>query len=103
MNNLPGHDGRSTGEALTAAFPCDRCGLCCQHVDRSLLTAQLDRGDGMCTHFDGKTGLCKIYAERPLVCRVEDYFRVAGTGRVELYFQMNIAACEALKQEHGLL
>ena len=58
-----------------APFPCTACGKCCRHVDLSEATAYLSRGDGICRHFDKQTKLCTIYHERPLVCRVEDYYR----------------------------
>ena len=63
----------AAAEAL-APFPCNGCGKCCELVDRSPETAWLDRGDGVCRHFDETSRGCAIYASRPLVCRVQDYY-----------------------------
>ena len=60
---------------ITKSFPCTACGKCCQNVDKSEQTKFLDRGDGTCYHFDENTKLCLIYENRPLVCRVEQYYQ----------------------------
>lgn len=56
-------------------FPCNACGQCCRRVHLSEQTIWLDRGDGVCCHFDENTHLCQIYEQRPLVCRIADYYR----------------------------
>ena len=53
-------------------FPCSKCGQCCKKVGLTPLAKDLDRGDGVCRHYDGATRLCRIYQERPLLCRVDD-------------------------------
>lgn len=55
-------------------FPCSSCGLCCRRVNFSNETNFLDRGDGVCHFLNEETNLCNIYDERPLVCRVKDYY-----------------------------
>ena len=57
-------------------FPCDACGKCCRHVNLSEQTSYLDRGYGICHYFNESTNLCSIYETRPLVCRVEDYYKI---------------------------
>ncbi|WP_442900031.1 YkgJ family cysteine cluster protein [Gilliamella apicola] len=32
-------------------------------------------------HFDEVTNLCKIYKDRPLICRVEDYYETYLTNQ----------------------
>lgn len=56
-------------------FPCTACGKCCRRVNLSEQTSFLDRGDGACQYFNEQTSLCNIYENRPLVCRVEDYYK----------------------------
>jgi len=63
-----------TRQITISPFPCNGCGKCCRHVDRSQETSWLDRGDAVCRHFDEFTNRCLIYADRPLVCRVEAYY-----------------------------
>lgn len=62
------------GQMAREAFPCNGCGKCCRRVDQSTETDWLDRGDGVCRHFSDDSKQCLIYAQRPLVCRVEDYY-----------------------------
>ena len=56
-------------------FPCTACGQCCKNVHKSEQTKFLDRGDGICHYFNESTLLCAIYEDRPLVCRIEDYYK----------------------------
>ncbi|MGN6984118.1 YkgJ family cysteine cluster protein [Neisseria sp. P0008.S010] len=76
-------------------FPCSACGLCCQRVSLSEQTAWLDRGDGICRHFDENTMLCSIYATRPLVCRVEDYYRAHLSEQIswQNFIRINVEVC----------
>lgn len=84
-------------------FVCDCCGHCCMNLKKSDLYSDLDRGDGICRYFDTVSKLCTIYDERPDKCNVdktyENYFKDKMT--IEQYYQMNYAACSALKKEEG--
>lgn len=79
-------------------FPCTACGKCCRHVDKSEQTAFLSRGDGVCQFFDETTNLCTIYEERPLVCRVEDYYSTYLADKIswEEFVKLNLEVCERL-------
>ena len=55
---------------MTLVFPCDSCGACCKLVRLSEQTSWLDRGDGICRHFNESNNLCNIYETRPEVCNV---------------------------------
>jgi hypothetical protein len=79
-------------------FPCTACGKCCRLVGNSEQTAFLDRGDGVCRHFDEQTNLCTIYETRPLVCRVEDYYRRYLSNKIKWdnFVQINVEICRKL-------
>lgn len=79
-------------------FPCTSCGKCCRRVYLSEKTAYLDRGDGICHHLDESTNLCQIYENRPLVCRIEDYYKahLAEQYTWEEFVQLNLEWCEKL-------
>ncbi|NEN75009.1 YkgJ family cysteine cluster protein [Pelistega sp. NLN82] len=79
-------------------FPCTACGKCCRHVGKSEQTAFLDRGDGICQFLDEVSNLCTIYEDRPLVCRVEDYYRAYLTDKISWddFVKDNLAICEKL-------
>ncbi|WP_209875326.1 YkgJ family cysteine cluster protein [Azospirillum soli] len=85
--------------AAMPPFACDRCGACCRSLALHALYQPLDRGDGVCRHFDDASGLCAVYAERPLQCRIDaayDAGLVGGLTRSE-YHAATRAACDALR------
>lgn len=91
---MPRHDAI----APRRVFPCSQCGLCCQHVDLATETQFLNRGDGVCRHYDASGKACTIYAQRPDICRVEQYY---DTHYIHLYrwdefVEMNLKVCAAL-------
>ena len=87
-------------EAQTQPFPCNSCGQCCRRVALSIQTAYLDRGDGVCRHFDEPTSLCSIYEERPLICRVEDYYKAYLSEQISWtqFVQINVEICQQWQQ-----
>lgn len=78
-------------------FQCDKCGECCRNLYLSPLYAELDRGDGICKYLSGD--LCSIYNSRPLLCRVDESYKVffKGVMSIEDYYRMNHQACMKLK------
>lgn len=92
---------KNTPADVLSPFPCNACGQCCRHVYQSKHTAYLDRGDGICRHFNESTKLCQIYAERPLVCRVADYYLTHLTDKMTWhhFVQLNKIICQQWQQE----
>lgn len=83
-------------------FPCVRCGLCCQHLELSSAHTALNRGDGVCRHYDSDSCACGIYNSRPALCRVdESYPLFAAQMNHEEYRLANMQACEALMVRFG--
>ncbi len=66
----------------------------------SEITAYLDKGDGVCRHFDDTTNLCSIYDDRPLICRVEDYYNVNLSHEItwEKFSKINENICKQLQK-----
>ena len=85
-------------------FPCTQCGECCRRVDASEVTQPLDRGDGVCRHFDEATKGCAIYETRPLTCRVDAYYEAHLKDQVALdeYYRLNAELCNTMQAEVGL-
>ena len=82
-------------------FPCDRCGLCCQHLTGVESYEDLDDGTGVCRYFDHNSKLCTIYDQRPQKCRVkESYIYYQALMSYDEYIQMNIEGCKRLKEEY---
>ncbi len=69
-----------------AAFECEQCGLCCKKVN--------------CVHLT-KDNLCGIYETRPIVCNVDEGYKVffAKVMSKEEWNKMNRDICISLQQE----
>ena len=81
-------------------FECDKCGICCSHVNESDIYKDLDRGDGVCKFLTGN--LCAIYESRPLRCRVDESYEKLFSERMsrEEFYDLNYKACKALKEKY---
>lgn len=86
-------------------FPCNGCGACCKSIRLSAQTAGLDRGDGVCRHYDEQRKECGIYDHRPEVCNVERLYETQYASRLDwpLFVALNLQACAGLqaRQEEG--
>ena len=80
-------------------FQCDKCGLCCKTVGSNQLYKYLANEAGVCINFDTRTNLCKIYQDRPVICRVDEFYNnyLSQTMSHEEYYELNYAACKILK------
>lgn len=80
-------------------FKCDKCGLCCTHLNENVLYADLDDGSGTCKYFNVENKLCEIYSIRPLKCNVEkSYIFFSQQMSWDEYIKKNYEACEKLKR-----
>lgn len=79
-------------------FPCTSCGKCCRRVNLSEHTAYLDRGDGVCRHFNDDTNLCLIYDDRPLICQIENYYKKHLAEHIawDNFVRLNLEICKKL-------
>ncbi|WP_414120861.1 YkgJ family cysteine cluster protein [Vreelandella titanicae] len=91
-------------ENSSQAFPCSQCGLCCQHVDLATETRFLDRGDGICRHYDELSKLCSIYDERPDICRVDLQYERTYSQQYswDNFIKVNLVACELLQSQDDI-
>ncbi|WP_367393556.1 YkgJ family cysteine cluster protein [Pseudomonas sp. X4] len=90
-----------TSDSALSRFPCNQCGLCCQRVDKSDETRFLDRGDGVCSHYDSLRKGCGIYEQRPDICRVDRQYveRFAEHYGWDEFVAMNVAVCIELQND----
>lgn len=73
---------------------CTQCGECCK---ANAVTQGLpDRGDCVCVHYDDESRLCKIYEDRPPICRIDPQL----TGVMTLLAQ--VALCNQSVTSAGL-
>ncbi len=85
-----------------SSFPCQQCGLCCQHVDLAEQTRFLDRGDGVCGHYDALRKACSIYDDRPDICRVDLQYTLHYAQRHtwKEFVELNLQVCAVLQAQH---
>ncbi len=60
----------------------------------------LDRGDGVCLHFDVETNLCSIYETRPVICRIDESYELFFKDQMTLeqFYAINYKSCDMLKR-----
>ena len=82
-------------------FPCDSCGACCKFIGLSDKTSWLDRGDGICRHFNESNNLCNIYETRPEVCNVAVMYQKYYQGNYDWnsFVEVNKEICQQLKSK----
>lgn len=85
-------------------FPCSSCGLCCQNIANIEELKEFDLGNGVCIHFDSISNSCKIYNNRPTICRVDKMFDVKYYQyftREEFYIE-NAKICNLLQKRYKI-
>ena len=82
-------------------FVCDRCGICCKHIEQISQLKKFDSGNGQCIHLTNKN-LCAIYSKRPDICNVDKMYEIHFKGLMskEEYISLNIKACNELKRKY---
>ena len=85
-------------------FPCTNCGLCCQNISTIQELKELDLGNGVCKYFDFESKECKIYDDRPDICRVNKMFDIEYYqyfSKEDFYIE-NAKACNKLQERYNL-
>ncbi len=84
-------------------FPCNECGACCKSLKGIESFSELDRGDGVCKHFNDLTKRCSIYNERPLLCNIDKAYVTLFADQMskEQYYEINIRSCNELQEKQG--
>ncbi len=85
-------------------FPCTSCGACCKNIKGIKELESFDLGNGICKHLDMQSNTCKIYENRPEICRVsvmyeKMYFRQYSK---EQFYALNIESCKILQEKEGV-
>ena len=82
-------------------FECDKCGICCKHIDMIPQLKEFDSGNGRCIHLLDDN-LCEIYLDRPDVCNVEKMYELHFKGKIskEEYIRQNKMGCNQQKNKY---
>lgn len=70
-------------------------------VSKSAVYEKMDRGDGVCKHFDDSLKLCTIYEKRPLLCNIDEMYNqfFCEIMSKKEYYNLNYAGCKMLKEQ----
>ena len=81
-------------------FQCDKCGICCRHIENIPELKEFDSGNGRCIYLSDDN-LCAIYKSRPDICNVEKMFykKYAHQMSEEEYILLNLEGCKQLKKK----
>ena len=71
-------------------FECDKCGICCKHIDSIPQLKDFDSGNGRCIHLLDNN-LCEIYFERPDICNVERMYEIYFKDMPYLFVKSSVA------------
>ena len=55
-------------------YKCENCGACCRFWNPAHYDANIVDEHGNCIYLDLNTNKCTIYAERPMFCRVNEWY-----------------------------
>ena len=83
-------------------FECDKCGLCCRHIDLIPQIKEFDTGNGRCIHLS-ENNLCRIYPDKPEICNAERMYELYFKDKMseEEYVCLNKLGCIRLKKLDG--
>lgn len=82
-------------------FPCERCGCCCRRVGEAFFARHMAKPDGVCEYLDEATNLCTIYSERPIFCRVDEFYEKNLSDKMsrEDFYRINKEVCKRFQAE----
>ncbi len=85
-------------------FACTKCGACCKSIAKIAELKEFDKGDGVCSWLNLDTNECQIYAQRPVVCRVDEMFEryFSSIYSKRKFYALNAKACNLLQEKCGI-
>ena len=85
-------------------FPCTGCGLCCQNITNIEELKGYDLGNGICKYFDHISNQCKIYDNRPDICRVDKMFDLVYSKKFtqKEFYIGNAKVCNYLQEQYKI-
>ncbi|MEA1954702.1 MAG: YkgJ family cysteine cluster protein [Campylobacterota bacterium] len=85
-------------------FPCTSCGLCCRHIENIAELNEYDLGNGICKYLNIVDNSCKIYDERPDICRIDKMFDIEFNKHFSKkdFYVKNAEVCNSLQLMYNL-
>lgn len=82
-------------------FPCERCGACCRRIGEVPLVQHMAKANGACKYLNEVTNLCMIYPDRPIFCRVDEFYEKNLSDKMtrEEFYRLNKDICKKFQSE----
>lgn len=80
-------------------FKCKRCGSCCRMAGSVPALKSICLPNGCCKYLNLENNLCSIYKNRPLQCRVDDFYwqKISHIMSIEEFYALNKIYCDGLR------
>lgn len=86
-------------EELEFTNNCESCGAqCCKNWNIARFDPSMSDENGVCIYLDKNTNLCTIYDDRPIFCRVYQYFTQVSNMPFEQMTYHAKQGCKALQK-----
>lgn len=84
-------------------FPCEQCGCCCRKVGESSLARHIAKANGACKYLNEVTNLCMIYLDRPIFCRVDEFYEQFYKDKMsrEEFYRLNKEDCRKFQSQQS--
>lgn len=78
--------------------------MCCQNISHIPELKDFNLGNGICKYFDFQTKGCKIYEQRPLICKVDESFEKIYFKQFSQkeFYQLNAQVCNNMQEKLNL-
>lgn len=83
-------------------FPCEKCGSCCRRIVEAPLARHMAKNNGACKYLNETTNLCTIYPDRPIFCRVDEFYEQYYKNKIscEEFYRLNKEVCKKFQAEN---
>ena len=82
-------------------FPCERCGACCRKIGEAPMTRHMAKDNGVCKYLNEVTNLCMIYPDRPITCRVDEFYEQCYKDKMsrEEFYSIHKELCQKFQSQ----
>lgn len=83
-------------------FKCEKCGCCCRIAGSVPALKNICFPNGCCKYLNLENNLCSIYENRPLQCRVDDFYwqKISHIMSLKEFYALNKAYCDWLRENN---
>lgn len=83
-------------------YKCENCGACCRFGNPGRFDPNIVNEHGDCIYLDLKTKLCTIYENRPIFCRLHEWYSITYDPELvpfDVYVILQKIGCDKLREK----